>query len=268
MKNIIISILLSAMLIIMSFQPCYSHAAEVGSDVTQQVVLEPKEVEIVDTTDIQELDGLISSCKDRKASAHDLAEAARSLSYEEDHPVIQLARDEWTEASAHETHYKRLYDQEVAKQKMLELSRKTAEYPAASTVWNFLSSQGMSPYVVAGILGNMMSECGGQSLYLQPYLYNSTGKYYGVCQWSIKLYPGVNGASLEQQLSYLISNIRAQFNTYGNRYYPGFNYEKFLQLTNEKDAARAFLYCYGRGSLGSCPVRQRNATIALNYFRG
>ena len=41
MKNIIISILLSAMLIIMSFQPCYSHADEVGSDVTQQVVLEP-----------------------------------------------------------------------------------------------------------------------------------------------------------------------------------------------------------------------------------
>ena len=54
--------------------------------------------------------------------------------------------------------------------------------------------------------------------------------------------------------------------TYGNKYEKDFNYEKFVNLNNEKKAALAFAKCYERCGSGSYYVRQTNATKALNFF--
>ena len=141
---------------------------------------------------------------------------------------------------------------------------KISSSPVAGEVWAFLKSKGYNDAVTAGILGNMMQECGGGTLDLNPYVYNPTGKYYGLCQWS-KAY-GIHGASTLVQLNYLANTLESNFNTYGRLYKSGFTYKDFCNLTSPEEAAKAYLYAYGRGSFGTCGKRQANARTAYNYF--
>lgn len=138
------------------------------------------------------------------------------------------------------------------------------EYPDAAAVWRILSAAGCSDYVCAGILGNMMAECGGQTLALQPYV--SSSDYYGMCQWNQAYRDKVWGASLEDQCSFLLDTMKYEIDTFGFCYASGFNYDKFLNLTNEKDVALAFAKCYERCGSGSYSIRKDNATTAYNYF--
>lgn len=116
----------------------------------------------------------------------------------------------------------------------------------------------------AGIVGNFMTECGGQTLDLHPSL--RTGSYYGLAQWSIKYYPGVIGRDTQGQCSFLYNNIDTIINKYGFKYKSGFNYNKFLNLKDERKAALAFAKCYERCSSASYSQRQRNAETAYEYF--
>lgn len=55
----------------------------------------------------------------------------------------------------------------------------------AERVWDYLRSLGYSEAATAGILGNMMAECGGQTLDLDPFIIGYTpGFSYGLCQWT------------------------------------------------------------------------------------
>ena len=123
---------------------------------------------------------------------------------------------------------------------------------------------GYNNYVCAGIMGNIMAECGGQTLAIQPYL--RSGSFYGICQWSRRWYPGVQGATLKEQLKYLQNTIKYELDTYGSRYARGFNYEAFCNLKNSQSAALAFAKCYERCASAYYAVRKTNATNAYNYF--
>ena len=60
--------------------------------------------------------------------------------------------------------------------------KRMEEFPIATTVWLYLTKEmNYNPYVAAGIIGNMMAECGGQTLHLKWWSCNSTG-HYGLCQ--------------------------------------------------------------------------------------
>lgn len=204
----------------------------------------------------QNYEALIVEQEDRMDTAHIMAEAARKLGYAETNVIITTAQSEWQTAYAQEQTY-------LAEQK--EWDVKETEYPTATYVWEYLQGTcGYNNYVCAGILGNMMAECGGQGLTLQWSIYNSTGSYYGLCQW-YKGY-GIHGASLEEQCEFLAGNIEYEFNTYGKNYKKGFNYSSFLSMTDEQEAAKAFAKCYERCASFSYSKRQTNATTAYNYF--
>ena len=144
---------------------------------------------------------------------------------------------------------------------------KREEYPIATKVWEFLGAYGYNDWVKAGILGNMMAECGGQTLNLQVDAYNEADKgYYGLCQWSLKYTPQLNKTDLITQLQYLVSSMKQEFNNYGKNYAYDFNYNSFINLNNEKEAALAFAKCYERCSSGSYITRQCNAEFAYNYY--
>ena len=142
------------------------------------------------------------------------------------------------------------------------------EYVYATEIWNYLRYEiGLNKWCAAGILGNMMTECGGQTLNIQPYITNSSG-HYGICQWNLRYFPEVRGKSLHGQLEFLNSTIRWIMNDFGDRYYDGFNYNKFIEITDERIAAEAFAYAY-EGSPKPCSQRRLDhATTALNYFEG
>ena len=147
-------------------------------------------------------------------------------------------------------------------------NEKSGEYPVATQVWRYMKEElGWNDYVCAGVMGNMMAEVGGQTLNLQPYLYGHSGaNYYGLCQWSSRYYPSIQGADVDAQLDFLASTVKKELDTYGYLFRSGLDYEAFCNLTDAEDAAMAFAKAYERCGSGSYGVRQRNAIKAYNYF--
>lgn len=133
----------------------------------------------------------------------------------------------------------------------------SGKYPTAAYVWNTLSAAGWSDYVCAGVIGNMMAECGGQTLALDCYA--DSGSYYGLCQWSKYYFPAINGAGLEAQCDYLLSTAKGQF---------GSAYGSFLSSTSAEEAAVLFAQYYERCGGGTYYTRQVNAAEAYSYFVG
>lgn len=138
------------------------------------------------------------------------------------------------------------------------------KYSTAATVWNYLRNLGYSKVICAGILGNMMAEVGGQTLALEPFMYDDG--YYGLCQWSLYYNPNISGASLEGQLDFLANTIKSEMNNFGYKYYNGFGYNAFLRMTDIEDATLAFAMCYERCASWAYSVRVSNAYTAYDYF--
>ncbi len=208
--------------------------------------------------DLDTLIELIAEQISNMNAAHQMADAARQLGYSENHDVIELAVNEYDKANELRQSYQNVYDN-----LMEHWHQKEKEYPVATYIWSYFKNLGYNNQVCAGILGNIMTEVGGNTLNIQYELGNSS--YYGMCQWN-KAYSEVWGASLEEQCNYLENTIEYEFNTFGHAYKRGFDYEDFLNMTSITDAALAFAKCYERCGSGSYTVRQNNAIIAYNYF--
>ena len=211
----------------------------------------------VNTIELNELNNLINFCERHMQYAEDLTEAALNLGYETSHPVVELGRSEYEMASRYYNLYKYKY-------KLWE--NKWIEYPVATEIWTHLKSFGYSDVVCAGILGNIMAETGGHTMNIQPKIWNSSGGYYGICQWSLEYNPQLNGVDLTTQLEHLVSSMEYEFNTFGKNYKSDFKYADFLQLTDTKEAALAFAKCYERCSSSTYSKRQKNAIKVYEYF--
>ena len=222
------------------------------------IVLAPSEVTRVETRDKEELESLISTTNEKLQAANNMLESCKTLGYDDENLVV-LANEEVANAQADLDYYQSIYDEVLIE---LRAAERMAEYPVATTIWNYLKDLGYNDYVAAGILGNMMAEVGGQTLNIQPTL--SNGTYYGICQWKLRYYPSVNGLGTEGQLDLLASTIEQEFNEFG--YVSGYSYEEFLNIQDEQTAALAFAKTYERCGSGSHSVRQKNATKALEYF--
>ena len=143
------------------------------------------------------------------------------------------------------------------------------EYPTATKVWKYMRQElGWSEAVCAGVMGNIMAECGGQTLNIDPNLYDAaTGQYYGICQWSAQYNGEVHGTSLDFQLKYLKGTVESEFSTFGYLYGgSGFGYESFKQIERPEDVALAFAMCYERCSAKTYYIREENALKAYKYF--
>ena len=140
------------------------------------------------------------------------------------------------------------------------------EYPTATKIWKYMRYElDWSPEVCAGVMGNLMAECGGQTLQIDPYA-KSPG-YYGICQWSSEYYPDVIGTDLDYQLKFLKGTVESEFNTYGYLYGgSGFGYKSFKQIERPEDAALAFAECYERCSSKTYYIREENSLKAYSYF--
>ena len=143
-----------------------------------------------------------------------------------------------------------------------------SKYPVATEVWNYMKALGWSDAVCAGIMGNMMAEVGGHTLNLRYDTYDKNKAYYGLCQWSGKYYPQIQGTDLKTQCDFLRDTIKKQIDIYGKRYASGMNYKEFLKLEDPKEVALCFAIAYERCSSATYSVRQTNAVKAYDYFVG
>lgn len=124
-------------------------------------------------------------------------------------------------------------------------------YPVAEEVWCIMKSYGWSNEICAGIMGNMMRECGGDTLQLNPYAQNS---HYGLCQWSRRYHSGAWNKDIAGQLEYLKSTL---------------NISIFDGCTTPEEVAGVFCDKYERpGSRDPRYKRLNNARQAYEYFVG
>ena len=140
-----------------------------------------------------------------------------------------------------------------------------AEYPTATKIWRYMRYElGWNQNVCAGVMGNIMAECGGQTLNIVEDLY--AHDYYGMCQWSRKYHPDVIGTDLNYQLKYLKNTVDDEFKVFGHLYRSKFTYEDFTNLKTPETAALAFAQVYERCSSKTYTIRVENAQKAYNYF--
>lgn len=207
----------------------------------------------------------VSEAESRHAQevAHQMAECARELGYEEDHIIIREASSRWW---AEQRIIEALHEQDTevvqipAPEPGVTITEaQMEEYPVACGVWRYLrEDMGLNPYVAAGIMGNMMQECGGNTLNLQPYL--CVNNFLGLCMWYSPYTNGrlTYGADVTEQLEYLSDTLETNMTLFGG------DYDYFTSLESATDAAWYFDEYYERGGWHS--VRARNAETALAYF--
>ena len=188
-----------------------------------------------------------------------LAECATEDKYTAE--AITLMLEELDRLVAEQTHAIR------QKEYLLKWAEKEEEYYYATRTWKYLKSLGYSDVACAGILGNLMAECGGHTLKLDPFLYDrATGKYYGMFQWSIRYYPEAEGLSFEEQLDYYAKTSPMIFKIWGNKYKNGFTLDDFNKLDDPRDAALAFAKIYERCASWTYERRQNFSEVAYKYF--
>ena len=209
----------------------------------------------VNTNSKNKLIKLMDKCKKKKAKLKKSYPNESSINYEKYKKIIDKELINITN----------IYNEYKAQYKEIIHFEKCAEaYPTATKIWKYLRKCGYNNYVCAGIMGNIMAECGGHTFDIQATLYDHG--YYGICQWSRRWYPDVQGQDLNYQLKFLSKTIKSEFNNYGGRYYRGFNYKAFCKLQDEQSAALAFAKCYERCASAYYSIRGTNATKAYKYF--
>ena len=206
---------------------------------------------------IQQMDESNQELVERQEIAHQMAECARYLGYPEECETIQTAQMEWWLAQ----------NEKTLNTENDKWYQKYEEYPAATYIWLYLTQKcEYSPYVAAGIIGNIRAEVGGGTLNLQYWLYDSSGYYYGMCQWNRGNYAQIHGADLATQCEFLSETIEYEIDTFGYAYARGYKYADFLALENARSAALMFAKSYERCGSGSYSLRQDWAEDTYNYF--
>ena len=225
------------------------------------IVLETVVVERVEPTTYEEATSLLETATTRQETAQSVYDGLIALGYAEDHPAVVMAQSDIETAQANLLYYQEQYAifEEAHKWEV-----RAAEYPVATQTWLYMrDTLGWNEYVCAGIMGNMMAECGGQTLNLKWNNYNSS-KHYGLCQWSKTHFPQMQGASLEAQLEFLGKSVPETFDGWAGKAFH-YSYAEFIALTDYEVAARKFNDIYERpGSYSS--QRSRNAKVAYEYF--
>lgn len=143
---------------------------------------------------------------------------------------------------------------------------KESEYYYATHTWYYLKNLGYSDIACAGIIGNLMAECGGNTLNINPYISDGSGRHYGMFQWSVVYYPAAVGMTFEEQLDFYAKTSIPIFKTWGKLYEKDFTLDAFNQLNNPREAALAFAKVYERCASWTYERRQNFAEVAYEYF--
>lgn len=226
------------------------------------VILESVVVERVEPTTYDDASTYLDIALQYQEAAEMVVSGLYILGYEENHPAMVLAINDLEMATSNVAYYQEEFNkwEEIHKWEI-----RAEEYPVATKVWLFLKEElGYSDAVCAGIIGNMMAECGGHTLDLQWNLYNAS-YHYGLCQWSSRYYPEMQGANLEEQLAFMAVSFPKVIDQYGYLYQSGMKHEQFKVMDNCGDAAIAFCVIYERPG-GNQNYRRGLAEKAYNYF--
>lgn len=232
------------------------------------ITLEVVEVERVVPATLEEANQLLEDAIFRKNTAISVYEGLLLLGYTEDHPAVVMAKTNVEKAEADCEFYE---ENQVICQEAYDWEVRASEYPVATQVWLYMKEEfGWSDTVCAGIMGNMMAECGG--CWTSDLDWNaSSSSGYGMIQWLggrkqqlFNIY-GSN-PSVEDQLNFMKDEL---FGTNGvTKQVTDSQLDKIMNADSPEDCAYAFACYFERCGEGHRSIRRDYARRAYEYFVG
>lgn len=285
MKQKIIGIILACIIVIVAISAIAStiiHAAGDMQETTisedyipsgtteptepEVIILESVVVERVEPTTYEEAMSLFEQAVTRQEAAQSAYHYLITLGYAEDHPAVVMVKSDIETTQADLVYYQEQYT-------ILEEAHKwevrASEYPVATQVWLYMKNEfGWNDTVCAGIMGNMMAECGGcWTSDLDWDVRSSSG--FGMIQWLggrrnqlFSIY-GQN-PSIEDQLNFMKNEL---YGTNGvSKQVSDSQLDKIMNADSPEDCAYAFACYYERCGEGHRSVRRGYARRAYEYF--
>ena len=237
-------------------------------EVEEVIILDVVEVERVVPTTLEEANKLLEDAIFRKDTAVAVYEGLLSLGYAEEHPAVVMAKIDVENREADCVFYQ---ENQAIHQEAYEWEVRASEYPVATQVWLYMKEEfGWNDIVCAGIMGNMMAECGG--CWTSDLDWNvSSSSGYGMIQWLggrkqqlFNIYG--SSPSIEDQLNFMKDEL---FGTNGvNKQVTDSQFNKIMNAESPEDCAYAFACYYERCGESHRWVRRDYARRAYDYFVG
>ena len=232
------------------------------------IVLDTVVVERVEPTTYDEANSLLDEATKCQETAQMVLDGLTELGYEPDHPAIVMAYAELENRTSDVAYYQ---EKQTEWEEIHKWEVRASEYPAATQVWLYMKEEfGWSDTVCAGIIGNMMAECGGcWTSDLDWDVSSSSG--YGMIQWLggrkqqlFNIYG--SSPSIENQLNFMKDEL---YGTNGvTKQVTDSQLDKIMNADSPEDCAYAFACYFERCGEGHRWVRRDYARRAYDYFVG
>lgn len=232
------------------------------------IILEVVEVERVEPATLDEANTALEDAIFHRDTTKSVYEGLLLLGYDTEHPAVVMAKTDFENAEADVEYYTK---QQLIRQEEENWRVRAEEYPVATQAWLYMKNElGFSDIVCAGIMGNMMAECGGcWTSDLDWDVSSSSG--FGMIQWLggrkqqlFSIY-GSN-PSVENQLDFVKDEL---YGTNGvTKQVTDSQLDKIINAETPEDCAYAFACYYERCGEGHRWVRRDYARRAYEYFVG
>ena len=241
--------------------------ANIPSEASKEVKtidLKVMEIKRVNPSTPKEAEIALESAKGRNRNAFAVYNGLKFLGYDDSHSAVQLALIEIDNTIKDCEYYLDKYNQVSQKWE----KRKT-EYPIATQVWLYMKDVfGWNDIVCAGIMGNMMAECGG--CWTADLDWNVDTKHgLGIVQWigarkQLLVDTYGKAPTIEEQLLFMkdelygTNNIERQVSTE--------ELDEIMNASTPEDCAFAFATYYERCAKKYRNPRRDYAKQAYDYF--
>lgn len=232
------------------------------------IVLDTVEFKRVEPTTYDEATSLLEEAIARQELTKTIYQGFLTLGYADDHPAVVLAKTDIENATIEVEYYQ---EQFSIWEEKLKWEKRAVEYPVATQVWLYMKNElGYSDTVCAGIMGNMMAECGGcWTSDLDWDVHSSSG--FGMIQWLggrkrqlFSIY-GEN-PSIEDQLNFMHDELHGTDGV--TKQVTNWQLEQIMEADTSEECAYAFACYFERCGEGHRAPRRGYARRAYEYFVG
>lgn len=233
---------------------------------TEPVILDNVIVEQIKPSNLEEANKALEDAIFRRELAISICEGLLSFGYEADHPAVVMAQSDVENTEADYLFYKEWQETYQIEENW---RIRAQEYPVATKVWLYMKNElGFNDIVCAGIMGNMMAECGGcwtSDLDWDEY----TNHSYGLIQWlggrRRELFAKYGDKpGIEEQLQFMYDEL---FGTHGvTEQVTEYQLKKIMDAETPEECAFAFATYFERCSEEYRAWRKGYARRAYEYF--
>lgn len=230
------------------------------------IILEVVEAERVEPATLEDANTALEDAIFRRDTTSSVYEELLLLGYTEEHPAVVMAKTDLQNAEEDIEYYT---EQQLIRQEEENWRVRAEECPVATQAWLYMKNEfGFSDIVCAGIMGNMMAECGGcwtSDLDWDVRSYSG----YGMIQWLgsrkqqlFSIYG--NNPSVENQLDFVKDEL---YGTNGvTKQVTDSQLDKIMNAETPEDCAYAFACYYERCGENHRWARRDYARRAYEYF--